>query len=925
MAYAQCPDAATGRYPGWQERFSGDVSAGGTATVENFDVTVEKIFDANAIRVNVLRDKSDYFRDSVSAGKAQALKKPDIIVELHNASATIANLSVYTPQKSNLTANLTNIGILNIEGDKINLLPGEVFQVDLLINNTGELAAKDLQITPFFGDFEIRDTDARDAMSLCPGSTQVLKYVLKTPDLREAFNYTLYIQFDYSDENIQTGGINRHSTFYQFNVEISPALLGISRSSSNWTLRNPGREVNVKVTMNNSGNEMAYNVQWAADLPPYVQVSEGTTSFSGGLTEGKTRTFNYAMVSDDPLICSGISRITYQDRYGNNYTTSSDNETFRFSPFVTIERTIGKYSEYFDPTKSVFQGDTIRQLTDKEWFERGGEDKSLSSGSNLTLNHVRNLSVSVKIKNMGNAVARGLRVNDSTNGSTLEGTTSWEGILHPGGEASYEYTMISFDRRETISTTNVSYLDVDPLSFKPQEEGIGGSPQVRFCTVTLKTVELGHEDTLYALVAELELNLSGAKVLSGSQFYFDFNLTSNGSDSTQDIITRVDTSTLESGARYGGAILEGQSVYYLPELRAKYLPDGTLRNWTPTNQSYRILLRAPEVDTKKEFDITVTANFTDFYGDVRTKNKSVNITVLPSIPAYEVSTIARKNLSVTSGSPGEIDLDGYGDAFIKLKNIGYANLDNITIKMKIPTGIELYTNDTAFHGRVVAELKRNDTWYGFEGEVAWNGSLLSGAETTLPFIIRGKKSGVYDINASLKFNSHNITGNIPVTVQGAILQITKAVNDPLISTDESTVVVVTVTNIGKSPARFVKVIDHVPDEFDIIGDFETDLDELKSGEQATMKYNLIPKEEGSFTLQRVDLEWTDELGNQYELRSNALAMEVVDAGEVTPEMPVDGERMELSRKQILATALFALTFLAIMFKFLTLKRPVREE
>lgn len=924
-AYADCPEPTVGNYPGWEERFSGNVNLGGNTSVENFDVIVEKIFPGNVIQVNVLRDSGQYVRASVSSISDGALKKPDILVELHNSSSTIANISVYTPHKANISANLTSIELLTIDSDIIKLLPGEVFRIDIEINNTGELGARDVHPIPQFGDFEIQDTDAVDIASMCPGSTRNIKYRLKAPDVRKAFNYTMYLQFDYIDGNIETGATNHRSTFYPFSVEISPALLEISRSSGTWTLKNPGRDIPVTVTLNNSGSEAAYNVLWSADLPPYVQVSKGTTSFEGRILEGKTKKFSYEMVSDDPIICNGISTLTYTDRYGNNYSSHSTNSSFRFSPFITIDKNINKYREYFNPIKTLFQGDVIRAIDEGEWWGDGDEDSNASGDVEITLNRTRNLTITVKIKNMGNAVARDLSVNDSVVGITINGTTSWNGDLHPGGEASYSYTAVSLNKRNISIDTNVSYLDVDPASFHPSIADLEGRPQVRYCTVTSKNIEFGSSEQLYAWAPELILNLSGPKVLAGSEFDFIFNITNIGSDTASDVLVQIDTKELKSGITYGGVILKGQSFYYLSELKPEVYPDGTERDWSPTNASFDLVLRAPDVETDESFNITATVNYTDFYGEVHSLNKSINISVVKALPAYEIVTLEKKNLTVTSGGPGEIDIDGYGEAFIRMKNTGFAELENITIKVKVPVGLELYSNDTAWHGRVVSELRRNTTWYGFEGEVEWNGSLVSGKEMTLPLLVRGKKAGIYDIEALLKFNAHNLSGLIPVKVKGAILDVSKSLGNPLINVDGSTIVTVTVTNIGEASAKFVKIIDHVPPEFDVIGETETEVEELKPGEQVIMTYTLLPQKVGSYTIKKVEIEWTDELGNEYAKKSSAASLEVVEEGPApTVEPPVE-KAPGMTRRQLAATALFAGVFLLIMFKFLTLSRPIKEE
>jgi uncharacterized membrane protein len=761
---------------------------------------------------------------------------------------------------------------------------------------------------------------------ICPGSTQDFKYTLKTPDLRRAFNYTLYLQLGYIDENTETGEVSHRSTYYPFNLEIAPALLEILRSSANWTLKNPGRDISVKVTMNNTGTERAYNVEWGADLPPYVQVRQGTTSFIGSILEGKTKTFNYVMVSDDPIICNGISSVIFQDRYGNNYTSVSENETFRFSPFITVEKSINKYSWYYDPTKSQFQGATTFEVDEDRWWDTGAYSVTTTRKTEVSLNRTRNLSVSVKIKNMGNAVARGLLVEDAVEGGKLTGTTSWSGELKPDDEVSYEYIVDSLNQRNVSLTTNVKYLDVDPASFKPSIEGVEGRPKSRYCTVTSKSIVFENNEKFFVPVPGLNLSQDTLKVLGGSEFDFNIFILNNGSDSVHDVLTLIDTQDLSSRIKYGGEILKGQTLYYLKELKAKYYPGGDERSWSPINVTYTLVLRAPDVATQESFTITTLVNYTDFYGEVHSKNISTNITVLKALPAYEVATLEKKNLTVISGSPGEIDIDGYGDSFIKLKNTGYADLENVTIKIKVPLGLELYSNDTKWEGAIEAQLRRNDSiWYGFTGDVAWNGSLTSGEETTLPFLVRGKKAGLYEINTTLTFNAHKLSGIIPVKVKGAILGVSKSVSDPLISVDGSTEVTVTIKNVGEASAKFVKIVDHVPPNFDVIGDTETSFEELKPDETTYLRYTLVSQEEGSYTLKKAEVEWTDELGNEYQIKSGAAALEVVEVAPTpTKEPPVEAP-LKLTRKQIFATALFALVFFLIMFKFLTLSRPIKEE
>lgn len=927
LAYADCPEGLQGKYPGWAERFYGELSLANSTSVEDFDVTVTRIFGGDAIQVNVLRDKSQYIKDSVTTGKDGTIKKSDILIELYNVTGSNAYIGIYTPKRANITANVTNIDFLTTEGVRVTFLPGEEFRIDFSLNNTGELEARDIRITPQFGDFEILRTDAKDILYLCPGSSYDFKYTLKTPNLRKVFNYTMYLQVEYFDENLETGEINQHATYYPFEVEITPALVEISRRSGNWTLKNPGRNVPVRITINNTGDEKAYNVEWGADIPPYVEVWQGTASFKGSILEGKRKIFNYALVSDDPVICQAVSRVTYEDRIGNKYMSFSNSETFRFSPFITIDKKIGGLSWHIDPTKNVMQGTTTWAIDETKWWDSGTSNAVINSPAKISLNRTTNLDIFVKIKNMGNAVARGVTVRETLDGLKSTGITTWEGELNPDEEAFYNYTVNVTKHGKLSLGTNVTYSDVDVASFKPPLEDVEGKPKSRYCTVTLKNVTFGTMDKFYGLYPDISINQSRLKVLGGSEFDFNVTILNNGSDSVHDVLIQINTSDLKSRSKYGGEILKGQSFYYLKELRAKYYPDGTLRDWTQTNVTYNLVLRAPDVDIDSDFNITATVNYTDSNGNVHSKNTTNNLTVVMAVPAYEVVTLEKKNLSVTSGAPGEMDIGDYGDAYIKIKNTGYADLENVTIRITIPVGLEVYSNDTVWQGRFEAQLRRlNETWYGFTGDMFWNGSLNASEGRTLPLLIRGKKAGLYKINAKLNYNAHQLTGSFDIKIRGAILRIDKSLSDSKINVTENTEITVSVKNIGEASAKDVVITDYIPPNFEVIGNTKANLTELKPGEKTVLKYTLRALMGGSYNIEGAVVSWTDKLGNEYQKRSNALRLKVTKAPEVVKEPAVEEEKgQELSPTQTIMTAVVSLIFLGILFKLLLISRPASKE
>lgn len=936
LAYADCPESPQGKYVGWADRFQGGLDLANSTSVENFDVTLTRIFGSNGIQVNVLKDKSQYIKDSVTVGKDGILKKSDILIELYNITGSNAYIGIYTPEMSNITANVTSIELLSTEGTQANLLPGEEFQIDFSLNNTGELNAMSIHITPQFGDFEILSTDARDIQQLCQDSSYEFKYVLKTPDFRKIFNYTMYLKLDYFDENIETGEVGQRSTYYPFEVEITPALLEISRRSGNWTLKNQGRDVSVKVSVNNTGDEKAYNVEWSANVPPYIEVAGGTASFKGNILEGTKKVFTYSLVSDDPVICQATSHVTYKDRAGNEYTSFSDNETFRFSPFITIDKQIGGLSWHADPTENIMQGTVTWAINETDWWNSGTSDVLTDNPAKISINQTKNLNISVKIKNIGNAVARGMLAKEILDGLKPSGTTSWTGELKPGEEISYTYTADMLKHGNLSLVTNVSYLDVDPASFKPPIEDVEGKPGVRYCTVTLKEVKFRTRDEFNGQYQDVNINQSEKlKVLGVSEFSFSVNVSNNGSDSVHDVIIKIDTSDLRSQIKYGGEILSGQPFHYLKELKAEYYPDGTPRKWNQTNVTFNLVLRAPDVDVDKNFTIITIINYTDSSGDTYSKNATTELIVVRAVPAYEIVTQVEKNLSITPGVPGDLEMGGYGDAYIKLKNMGYAALENVTIEIKIPIDLEIYSNDTAWRGRIGAQLRRlNETWYGFSGDLSRNGSLNASEEQTLPFLIRGDKAGVYTVDYEVVYDGNSLAGSFDIKVRGPILKINKALDDSMINVSGNTTITVSVKNIGDATARDVFITDYVPPNFEVKGDTETNQVELKAGDKIVLRYMVRTQTAGEYIIKRASVSWTDELGNVYQARSDAPKLKVVEKpkAKVTEELkgpetsgPDEEKEPELSLKQIIITAVAFLAFLWLAFKLLLMSKPVSKE
>lgn len=925
-AYAECPDIVWGTYPGWGERFSGTVSLGNSTSVESFTVEVTQVFDYG-VKLYIRRDASDYTRTTLEVGDG-ILKMSDIMVKLHNISGNDAYLSIYTPHKANVTVNLTALDVFTTVSGRISLYPSEEFTAEFSLNNTGELEAKDLEIIPQFGDFEILYQDTKNITSICPGSESRIKYTLKAPTVRKTFNYTLYLKLRYTEENVQLNRVQQREKYYPIDVEIKPAIVTIERSTTNWTLSNPGREINVVVLINNTGSVPAENVEWSADFPPFAKVISGTTTWSGRLPEGQSRTFYYSLISDDPIMCSGVSKVTYEDTLGNMYASYSNNDTLRFSPFLSIEKHMNSLVWTIDPTRNLLYGNVTWSVNADSWWSNRSTKAVVNSPRKIWVNRTANITV--KIKNKGNAVARDVAVWEVLDGvKVTSGTSSWNGTLYPGEEVSYNYSLMVLKHGNLTLKTNATYLDVDLDSFKPPLS-IAGRPALRYCTTILEKVKFESKDSFYGLYPSLYLNQTGnITVLGTSEFEFNVTVYNNGSDAVRDVFVFIDTSDLRAPEyKYGGGILKGQSTYYQSELKPRYYPDGTNRSVEGTNLTYNLILRAPKVEEDRNFTLSTVVNYTDFFGETHTLNISTNITVTTVRPAYLIVTAEKKEVRFLVDYANETNIGDYAEAKLKIKSTGFSPLSNVTLLLQIPVGLEAYTNDTSWRGRIAAQLRlANETWYGLTGNITWNSSFSVGQERTLPFLMRGSRAGLYSIPYTIMYDGEKLEGSFNLTVKGAILRITKSLSEYEIYLGNETNVTLKVENIGVDTARNVVISDTPPQNFEIFGKTTLSLDELKPGEKAFLRYALKAKKKGIFELETASVSWVDRYGNDYSAKSEAKKVEVLEKPEeLKPVEKVEKpkEEIKLSVKQIIITVLFSIIVLAIMLKILTFSKPISK-
>jgi uncharacterized repeat protein (TIGR01451 family) len=476
------------------------------------------------------------------------------------------DLIIYTHDQAiiNVTTNIT----YDIEGDEF-LLPGEVVRVEPDIRNIGELEATNLTLTENFGDFEVVFRDLVMPGSLCPAGDIKPEYDLRAPEnLREDTNYTLYLEFTYSDYNHQLGEWKNHSKTLPIKILVKPTKLTILKDPGNYTLLNVGREVTVFNTVKNVGNRTAFNVNIIDTPPADFEVVSGQPSQSlGRLYPEDERTRSYTVISNDPIYCLSSSKTTYNDELNNNYTEFSNRVATRFSPFVTISKFIfdvpispnisfsgfaktrqsmrSDYSyilnasveftadailktfegiPYYAVCQGTFLNGTPQLCIDPE----GDEPKILINKTSEML---------VEITNMGNTIARDVVARERFFNVNHTGEISWRGDLLPGETAVYNYLARPVNRRFDI-TTDVVYQDISPLSLITSDI-VGYS--VGVCTKKLENVSFTSSANFTVTYSDLKIDQEEVlRVFENSPFDFYPVVFNNGTEKIYNVWATLD-------------------------------------------------------------------------------------------------------------------------------------------------------------------------------------------------------------------------------------------------------------------------------------------------------------------------------------------------------------------------------------------------
>ena len=597
-AYAAVCNLPNGEvYPGWTPRFNaslatGDVLADGVnGTVGMKDISVEVTNILSGKFANLLVSKKGVYSEEFSVSESTDnfdITLEDIRVKVVSITAASVNLTVYTHNQAivNTTTNLTYKST-----DMNASLPGEVVEIESVVKNIGELEALDLQINEVFGEFQVVSKEVPIPTSFCANNTFTVKYELLVPaDLKKDTNYTLTIEFTYSDYNAQLLSSRNRSQKITLVIVVTPTQLTVSKGTGNWTLLNTGRELTITDTVRNPGNTTAINVKLIDTPPADLTVVSGQPSLNlGSMDPGDVKNRAYTVISNDPIYCYSSAGVEYEDTAGNSYTAFSDPAGVRFSPFVTMTKTIrdsplpdelsygypiktrqsmkSNYSSdrsasanfTADAIMKTFKGVPYYSLCQGA-FLNGSNDKCIDKAEPKILIN-QSVEVTVELKNMGNTLARGVRAREIFENIDSAGETSWTGTLGPGETASYSYFAVPTTRNVNLSTV-VTYEDVDPQSLETSDvEGAG----VGVCTKKLKNIEFSSSGNFSTAYPDLKLVQPGEiKIYEGSSFDFFPIIFNNGTDKIYDV---------EVTHSFGGlALIQGQKTTTLDELGRGFAP-----------------------------------------------------------------------------------------------------------------------------------------------------------------------------------------------------------------------------------------------------------------------------------------------------------------------------------------------------------------
>jgi uncharacterized repeat protein (TIGR01451 family) len=1076
--HAVCTGQTTEQYPGWEARFNGSLGVGDLVKNEfYFDIGMDKlrlevldIFSGQIANIRI--SKEGVFEEDFSVTKSSKnfdISLEEIRVKVLGVNETNINLTIFTHDQ----AIVTEIPVITYKSTEFGgSLPGEIVELELTILNIGELEAKNFQVVEEFVDFEIINKETTQPTSFCSNSSFKIDYELMAPsDLRNDTTYILFIGFSYSYDNTQLITSATRSKTLPIEILIKPTKVEVFKETGFWTLLNQGREVTIFNTVNNSGNRTAYNVNLIDTPPSDFEVIYGQPSLNlGTMDPGKRRKVTYTVISNDPIYCVSSSKLTYEDKEGNRYTSTSERQGIRFSPFVTVEKTVrdselspllgyewpiktrrSMKSNYTDikpasvnftadaimktfdgvPYWSLCQGSFLNDLTDDD-----DDEVCIDNDDNepkILIN--RTAEITVQLKNAGNTIARDIFSIERFKNINYSGDISWNGTLAPGETSSYTYVAEPLEKGRAIDiTTEVSYLDVNPLSLPNQEiEGYN----VGVCTKKLDNITFSSSGNYSYTYPDLKIEApTEITVFEDSIFDFLPIVYNNGTEILLNLQILLDFGDL--------ALIKGQRISAIEELGRGFKPfrDETCNIEEWNNENIRWPFRFSEVSTgligtlKKniiyeilngnlnvvvdgtrtsikgdcddtgleiEHDVSIfnrypyhvqpepsdtskttkeisfkfygnpdqqdlafltptvvnethiplvtTVVYEDFFGNIFERRFTTDVIVFPSTATFAIVRREKTDLAVLINYTNVTNLEEPGQLNFELSSTGYAPINRYVLNISLPQSIEIATNDSNWTGRIDAEIRReNDTLLIFSGPISRKGNITRDGSVLLPLIIRGQRSGTFNLSYKITYDEKELEGILDFNVKGPSLSVSKELSRNSVNTGEEISVTVKVRNYGDGDALNVIVSDGIPGSALLVGgSTQTTKDVLIPGDALTLNYRV--KVTSSANMGGTKVSWQDILGNPYSHDLEPRPIEVIipsptpspettktpsptietpsptpSKGRLTPtETLIEKEGIEMSSREGIGAIALTLIVLAIVIKLITIKVPAKEE
>lgn len=541
--YCQC-ETPPSLFPGYHERFTGTILEGTDYTFMEYEIKLKQVF-SEAATFELYRNGVEYERFSLTVGKYHKAKDNDVLVTLNSVSGNQANITLYTQDIAILNANISIVPDVNysslINSSFTAVRSGAHMDVDVVLNNTGELPAQNITIEPLLKDFEIISGSSKNITQLCPGSTALISLRLKAPLLWEITNYTLPFRVTYSYFNPQTGKTARVTDLFTANLTV----VGESRIAIYKKVRYPydfekmqtrdyalvGERITITVEIKNTGKVFDFIGSVREILPSGLEVVEGRTEWNGRISPGESAYLSYVVTSKTPAEYTTYSLVEYRDEHGIVFSRNRSKEV------------VVKFLE----------------LKPEVVVEHRAEETFLNR---VTLEMNTSTNLSIVVENRGSAPALDISIKPETQLITDAKLVGID-LLKPGEIKTYTFQITGNRQGKHEFKTEVSYRDEFRRSYTAS-------------------------NTTYIYVEAPLLLVEADHSLQDSRLKLDIKVKNSGTMKAENTLLRV-----EHPPEF--KLISGQSV----------LPVGTLESEKTKEFNLEFLVPIPEEEKKFEFRFDV--------------------------------------------------------------------------------------------------------------------------------------------------------------------------------------------------------------------------------------------------------------------------------------------------------------------------------